>query len=247
MKIYLDLYFLINYILDIALLIGTAKLLKIHVKTRRYLLGSLFGTISIFLLFIKLDNITLFIIKCLISIGMIIITFGFNNIIRNTFYFYILSIILGGVFYLLDINFDYTSRSYYFNYLILIIFSPIIIYFICIEYLKGKKININKYFISIKYKDIDISTYGYIDTGNCLKDPYFNRDIILIDNNITIDKPILVPFKALNNTGIINCFKPDKLIINNKEYSNYLIGISTNKLNLMGCNCILPNSLLEEL
>lgn len=174
-------------------------------------------------------------------------TFGFKNIIRNTFYFYILSIILGGSLYLLDLNFDYTSRSYFLNYLVLIIFSPLIIFFITKEYLKGKKININKYLVIIKYKNIDISTYGYIDTGNCLKDPYFNRNIILIDNNIEIEKPIIVPFKALNNTGIINCFKPDKLIINNKEYSNYLIGISSKKLNLMGCNCILPNSLLEVL
>lgn len=247
MKVYLDLYFLINYILDISLLIGTAKLLKIHVKIKRFFIGSFFGTISIILIFFKLNSFFLFLFKIFISIGMISITFGFKNIIRNTFYFYILSIILGGFLYLLDLNFDYTSRSYFLNYLVLIIFSPLIIFFITKEYLKGKKININKYLVIIKYKNIDISTYGYIDTGNCLKDPYFNRNIILIDNNIEIEKPIIVPFKALNNTGIINCFKPDKLIINNKEYSNYLIGISSKKLNLMGCNCILPNSLLEVL
>ena len=245
MKVYLELYFLINYILDISLLIGTSKLLKIHVKIIRYFIGAFIGSITIILLFINISNITLLLLKIFISIIMIISTYGFNNIFRNTFYFYLLSIILGGIFYLLDINLFNINN--YFNYLFLIILSPIIIYLIVCEYLKRKRINNIKYKIIIKYKNISINTYGYIDTGNCLKDPYFNKSIILIDNNINIDKPILVPFKTISDSGFINCFKPDKLIINNKLFSNYLIGISNKKINLEGCNCILPNTLLEEL
>ena len=245
MKVYLELYFLINYILDISLLIGTSKILKINIKIIRYFIGAFIGSISIILIFININNITLFLIKIIISIIMIISTFGFNNIFRNTFYFYLLSIILGGIFYLLDINL-FNINNYY-NYLFLIILSPIIIYLIVVEYLKRKRINNIKYKIIIKYKNISINTYGFIDTGNCLKDPYFNKSIILIDNNINIDKPILVPFKTISDSGFINCFKPDKLIINNKLFSNYLIGISNKKINLEGCNCILPNTLLEEL
>ena len=245
MKVYLELYFLINYILDISLLIGTSKILKINIKIIRYFIGAFIGSISIILIFININNITLFLLKIIISIIMIISTFGFNNIFRNTFYFYLLSIILGGIFYLLDINL-FNINNYY-NYLFLIILSPIIIYLIVMEYLKRKRINNIKYKIIIKYKNISINTYGFIDTGNCLKDPYFNKSIILIDNNINIDKPILVPFKTISDSGFINCFKPDKLIINNKLFSNYLIGISNKKINLEGCNCILPNTLLEEL
>lgn len=245
MKVYLELYFLINYILDISLLIGTSKILKINIKIIRYFIGAFIGSISIILIFININNITLFLLKIIISIIMIISTFGFNNIFRNTFYFYLLSIILGGIFYLLDINL-FNINNYY-NYLFLIILSPIIIYLIVVEYLKRKRINNIKYKIIIKYKNISINTYGFIDTGNCLKDPYFNKSIILIDNNINIDKPILVPFKTISDCGFINCFKPDKLIINNKLFSNYLIGISNKKINLEGCNCILPNTLLEEL
>ena len=115
------------------------------------------------------------------------------------------------------------------------------------EYLKIKRINNIKLNIIIKNKNNIINTFGYIDSGNCLKDPYFNRNIILIDKNINIDKPVVVPINTINSTGIINCFKPDELIINNKIYSNYLIGLSNKKINLMGCDCILPNTLLEEL
>lgn len=245
MKVYLDLYFLINYILDLTLLIGTSKVVRQQVKISRFLLGTLIGNISILILFLQVNNLELFLLKLLISILMIWTTFGIRNTFRNTFYFYILSIILGGSFYLLDLNFDYTNRAYYLNYLVLIILSPIIIYVFIKDSLENKRCNTNKYLVEIMYHDKIIKTYGLIDTGNCLKDPYKKRGVILIDYKIAIERPILVPFNALNSTGIIRCFIPDKLIINNREYNNYLIGISNNKLNLCGCRCILPNNLVE--
>ncbi len=245
MKIYLDLYFIINFIIDLILLIGTGKVLKRKMPAYRYLFGSLVGNTSIILLFIKLNSLQLIIIKLILSLVMITTTFGMRNILINLFYFYILSIILGGSLYLLDLNFDYTNKSYFMNYLVLIISSPVIIYIFVKDYLETKRANMNKYLVEITYHSNIIQTYGLIDTGNCLKDPYKKRSIILVDYEIEIDKPILVPFKALNNSGIINCFKPDKLIINNREYKDLLIGLSTNSLNLCGCRCILPNILAE--
>ena len=80
MKVYLELYFLINYILDISLLIGTSKLLKIHVKIIRYFIGAFIGSITIILLFINISNITLLLLKIFISIIMIISTYGFEKL-----------------------------------------------------------------------------------------------------------------------------------------------------------------------
>ena len=149
--------------------------------------------------------------------------------------------------YLLDLNFDYTSRSYYLNYLVLIIISPIIIFTFVKDFIRSKNINMCKYLVEINYHNFSIKTYGIIDTGNCLIDPYKNRGVILIDYDVLIDSPIIIPFKTLNSTGIINCFIPDKLVINNIVYDNFIIGISQNKINLNGCRCILPNKLLEVL
>ena len=244
MKVYLDLYFLINYILDISILLGVSKLLKYSIKFYKYLLGGLVGSFSLILLLIT-NNYYIFIIKIIISILMIITTFGFRNILKNTFYFYIISIILGGCMYLLDINFDYTSRSYYLNYLVLIILSPLIIYIFVSDFIKNKNMNSYKYIVEIHYNSFNIKTYGIVDTGNCLIDPYKNRGVILIDYDITIDKPILIPFKTLNSTGVIRCFIPDKLVINNNTYNDFIIGVSSNKLNLNGCRCILPNKVME--
>ena len=147
--------------------------------------------------------------------------------------------------YLLDLNFDYTSRSYFLNYLVLIVLSPLILIVFIKDFIKCKNINTFKYLVEIKYNNFNIKTYGIVDTGNCLTDPYKNRGVILIDYNVIIDNPIYIPFKTINSTGIIKCFIPDKLIINDNMYDNYIVGISTNKLNLSGCRCILPNNIVE--
>ena len=239
MKIYLDLILIINFIIDYLLLYGTKKILKNKTSIKRILLGSIIGSISS-LLMIYQNNI---IMKILISILIIIITFGINNIIKNTTYFYLLSIILGGTLYLFDLN------IYKLNYQILLLISPILIYLYIKENIKYKNIYLNNYIVEIYINNKLYKLEGMIDTGNELKDPYKKRSIILV--NINLDyrqfKYLFVPFNALNTQGIIPCIKPDKIIINNKIFTNYLIGLSKDKFHLNGVECILPNTIKEEL
>ena len=239
MKIYLDLILIINFIIDYLLLYGTKKILKNKTSIKRILLGSIIGSISS-LLMIYQNNI---IMKILLSILIIIITFGINKIIKNITYFYLLSIILGGTLYLFDLN------IYKLNYQILLIISPILIYLYIKENIKYKNIYLNNYIVEIYINNKLYKLEGMIDTGNELKDPYKKRSIILV--NINLDyrkfKYLFVPFNALNTQGIIPCIKPDKIIINNKIFTNYLIGLSKDKFHLNGVECILPNTIKEEL
>ena len=92
MKVYLDLVFLLNTAFDFLLLTTTSYLLKRNVKLKRIILGSVIGGLSIFLLFLKLNNFTLFIFKVVISIVMILSTFSFKNFkyfINNLIYLYL--------------------------------------------------------------------------------------------------------------------------------------------------------------
>lgn len=239
MKIYLDLILIINFIIDYLLLYGTKKILKNKTSIKRILLGSIIGSISS-LLMIYQNNI---IMKILLSILIIIITFGINKIIKNITYFYLLSIILGGTLYLFDLN------IYKLNYQILLLISPILIYLYIKENIKYKNIYLNNYIVEIYINNKLYKLEGMIDTGNELKDPYKKRSIILV--NINLDyrkfKYLFVPFNALNTQGIIPCIKPDKIIINNKIFTNYLIGLSKDKFHLNGVECILPNTIKEEL
>ena len=135
MKIYIDLVLIINFFFDFIIIYGTKYILKLHTKLYRILLGSIFGSLSILLLFISLNNLSLFILKFVISIFIILITFGRRNFLKNFLYFYLISIILGGSIYLLDIAYIYDNKGLIFlnnglsiNFIIILIISPIIIY-----------------------------------------------------------------------------------------------------------------------
>ena len=83
MTIYLDLVMILNFTIDFILLLTVSLILKRNIKITRIMLGSFFGGISILFLFFNMNNIILFLLKLIISILMIIITFKFVNLKYN--------------------------------------------------------------------------------------------------------------------------------------------------------------------
>ena len=257
MKIYLDLVLFINFFFDFILLFGVNTLLKKRAKLYRLILSSIFGSISILFLFIPINNISLFILKLIISIIMILIAFGDKNFKKTYVYFYILSIFLGGVMYLLNDTFSYKNKGIVFfsnglsiNLIVMIIISPIVIYYYVKENKEYKNMSSNTYLIDIYIGDTRYSLTGYLDTGNTLKDPYKKRPVIITDStkiDFNIEKCILVPYETISNKGIIKCIKPDKVIINKKEFKNCLIGKVNKEIKLNDSDCILPNKFKEDL
>ena len=114
MKIYLDVIFLINFFFDFFLLMITSILLRRKVKFKNMILGSLIGALSIFVLFININSFELFIIKIIISLIMVLVTFKYKNIrytLKNIVYLYFTSMILGGVLYYLNVEFSYKQEG----------------------------------------------------------------------------------------------------------------------------------------
>lgn len=256
MKVYLDIIFIINFFIDFLLLFGTGTILKRIISLKRILLGSIIGALSLILLFLNMNTLELFMFKIIISTLMILITYGKKNFKKNVMYFYMLSTILGGSLYMFDITFTYKNtglifvkNSYFLNFILILVATPIIITLYIKEHKNTKLTLAHKYIIEIYINETKYSLEAILDTGNNLKDPYKHRPIILID--ITLKnhhkKYIYVPYKALNTEGTIKCIKPDKIIIDNKEFQNCLIGLSTDKFSLNGVSCILPNKFKEDL
>lgn len=256
MKIYLDLVFIINFFIDFILLYGTSKILKKITSLKRLLLGSFIGSLSLIFIFLNLSTIKLFLYKLVISILIILGTFGRKDFKRNITYFYILSIILGGTLYLFDITFTYQetglvfiNNAYILNFILIVVATPIIISLYIKEHKKYKVDISNKYKIEIEINDEKLTLEAILDTGNNLTDPYKKRPIILIDQQVNYQRkrPIYVPYKALNTEGVIKCILPDRVLINDKEFKNCLIGLSKDKFSLNGASCILPNKFKEDL
>ncbi len=255
MTIYIDIILIINFIIDLLLLLSVSFLLKRRASLTRIIISSSIGSLSTLLLFVIHNNFLLLIYKLLTSIIMIIITFKYNNFHYfkdNLIYLYIISIVLGGTIYLINNQISsinngliFTSNNLKINLFLLIIITPIIIY----KYLKTTKnyqITYSNYYdIDIYYNDLCIKGTAFLDTGNNLKDPYFKRPIILINKEL-INEPVktfLVPYSVVNNQkGLLEVFSPKKIIVNNKKCKKTLLGLSD--ININGIKIILNKEAL---
>ena len=79
MKIYIDLVLFINFGFDLLLLFSVAILLRRQTSLRRLLLGALVGAVTILAMFIKISSFELFLLKIVISLLMVVITFGYRD------------------------------------------------------------------------------------------------------------------------------------------------------------------------
>ena len=241
MIIYVDLVFLLNIFLDFILLMGVSVILTRNVKVKRILFGSLMGGVSIILLFIHVNFLINIILKILLGLLMVLVTFGYHNFkytFNNLFYLYTLSFSVGGVMYLLIDNGFY-------NYLVLII-GFIIVLFLYIKMIKKYNSSYANYYkVEIIINNKSYIVTGYMDTGNKLYDTFKHRPVIILDKKIkyNIEDIIYVPYLSLNNSSVLKCLKTDKVIINNHIFKNYLVGLSNKKINIDGINCILHSKM----
>ena len=251
MKIYIDLLFLLNIWIDFFLLLIVKLTLRRITKITNIIVASLLGSLTTFLVFLNISYITLTILKVLLSVLIVIVAFGYKNIfftLKNTLYLFMTGIILGGIASYLKININNNV-----GYLILlIVLTPIGL----ITYKKQndliKKQYSLYYQVKIVFSKLSFLLCGFLDSGNNLYDPITKKPVILVSKSKLkglnkIRSPMYVPIKTINKSSLIKCYKPDKLMINNKEYNNYLVGLIEDKIFIDGIDCLLNNRLMEEL
>lgn len=262
MKVYIDLLILINFIFDLILLLSVNYILRRNAKLIKILLGSLLGEVTFLILFIEINNGGLFIFKVIVSVLMLIISFGYRDFkytSKNITYFYLVSMLLGGGIEFLNNQFSYSNDGLIFSnnglgisYGIVILFS-LFIFSKYIMSFKDLRSNYSNYYRCKIYFERDnfVEVNAFLDTGNKLKDPYSDRSIILVCKDklksVPINNLIYVPYNSLNNHGLLTCCKGLKLQIDGKEYDRFLVGISEEKFFLDGIDCIINSHVMEGL
>jgi len=263
MKVYVDLVVFLNFAFDFILLLCVSFILKRHTSLKRITLGALIGSATISVLFVPFTTLTLFIMKIVLSILIVLITYGVKDIkyvLLNLFYFYITSIILGGFLYYLNIEFSYKNIGMIFyhkglsiNYLFIIIFSPIVLYLYVKEMQKYKIRNSLSYKVDIYLKSNRVVRLnGFMDTGNTLREPYNHKPVIIV-NSKEIEECaspgnfLLVPYESVSVSGFLKCVRVDKIHIDGiGTRTDVVVGIANAELKKNGVNCILNYLLMEE-
>ena len=210
MVIYIDMLFLENFILDFIILYVTGLISKNKIKFLKLIFGSALGAIYVVMYyFIKINVYSNIIIKLLLSIIMIYISFvptNFKEMLKLTVFFYLISFVFGGaalsVIYMLNsrritiqngiLIGNYTIRTIFIGVVIACIVTIIAFKFVKAKFSK-KDLFCN---IIIKINNKQIKTKAMLDTGNFLKDPITNIPVVVVEYTVLYD---MIPKEILDN------------------------------------------------
>ena len=117
-------------------------MLKRNILKRRLFLGSFIGGLSGLIILFDISSFFFFVLKLFLGFLIVIVTFSFRNIkytMNNFFYLVILSILLGGSLYLLNIEISKTVLMNDYVYIILLLLVGLLVTLIYAKYMRSSK------------------------------------------------------------------------------------------------------------
>lgn len=201
MKIYLDVIWLLNFLIDILLIFLTAIVLKRRIKKSRLVMGAFLASIYLFFLFSPIEQLAMNpIVKSLYSFLIVLISFGFVRFrlfFQAWLTFYFVNFAVGGgllglhYFIQADMSFIqgiFATRTSGFgspiSWLFVLIGFPAIYFFSKqrFESMEATKIRYDQiYPITVIINDLQLQLTGFVDSGNQVEDPLTRRPVMFID------------------------------------------------------------------
>ena len=253
MTIYVDQYILINMCINFTILHITSKIIKSKVKTTRILLVSLCSSvISLLLLKISILNFPLLFLPILMIL-ITFKSKSVLLLAKHTAAFYTIAFLTGGVgCALLNIFYKNGYHQTFKVIFIAITMSYIVISIVSDFYEKRIKTDSLTHNVKITLDEKSVEFYAFYDTGNNLKEPVSGLPVIIttiktvenllpesfvyeFSHNTCISEMFIhhnsniklkfVPFHTIAESGLMLCFKPDKITVDETEVKA-LIGIS---------------------
>lgn len=199
LEIYIDVIFIINFIMDILLLLIVRKILKYKSGILRLVSGAGTGAAGacILAVFPKLNGfVQFFAAYVLICSAMILIAFGFKNLaaaVKAVVLLYITTFFLGGA---INSLYYHSMMGYYFEeliqgrlfqnqnmaYFILAGIAGAAAVLVFIKTLRNLRSgDLKTYETELSYGDKSIRIIGLLDTGNNLYDPIYGKPVIIAE------------------------------------------------------------------
>lgn len=197
LEIYIDILFLINFCMNIFLLIIVKRVLKRQSTWYRLIISAALGAVLLCFIavFPRLNIIIKIGLMYIISTSlMVIIAFKYKNIrktVKEVLMLFIVTFFIGGI---LNSIYYYTDVGFYFQelmngrlygnintrfYVSAIISLFLVVKFVIPNFLRNKEKVQNLYEVEITYKHSKLQGTGLYDTGNELSDPFSRKPVIL--------------------------------------------------------------------
>ena len=246
--VYVDVLIFLNTLINYFILLGVNRITRSDTNRFRLLCGAVIGGFSSLLLFIENLGLLITVLKILSGVLMVIVSFKFKpykRILKNLFWLFAISILLGGVILILYL-FTETDLMIYSNGIVyfdidmtgLIIYSVIayVIVSIVARFTDKKAPKSKEYYIRIEGDNSMVSTKALMDTGNSLREPFSDYPVILVNSNIfnslfkDNEKLRLIPVQTINGESLIKAYRPMSIEIGNYKTDKVYIGESKTNL-----------------
>lgn len=238
MKIYLDIYVVENFIVDMFLLTLTSNLIKKKIFNRNLILASLFGAIySITIIIAKLKIFTIMPFQLLAAFIMnyiILYSSDFLTKLKSTIVYVVSALTLSGLCLALNQlgqGGGIKNRIIISNYSIKLLIIALIIIYIVYDrifiYIKDRQIVSNLiYDIEIYINKREFKIKGFLDTGNELREPITNLPCIIVEKgyisgyDLKEENMYYVPYNTIGGNGKLKGFKGEKVRVktNNSKW-----------------------------
>lgn len=209
-KLYLDVIFLINFIADCFVLICVNVLLHLHTKFWRIVLGGFAGSVALLFFIIHrwfLYPVTSAFIYIGISLGANIICFGlkkgfFSKWLLSTTIMVLIGSCMNYIKYMTGL-----SVLHFGKWLLCFFAAESTVFILLMKLIPMQKHSKQMYTVIFKLNNRRTSQVLYMDTGNFLWDPMFQKPVIILnekcmDTCFTVDEYRLL--KEYFDTGILN-------------------------------------------
>ncbi|MCL2253699.1 MAG: sigma-E processing peptidase SpoIIGA [Lachnospiraceae bacterium] len=201
-EIYIERVFIINLVLNILILILTAKTLKLSVTRIRILAGGILGALGYcIILLLPLTYRTKIAVGLIpISILMCVITFrtkGLRNVLRQTGYLFIYAFLIGAVMIFLQRQVPFAAK--YSGGGWLIISLGYTVYAVLDYFLKIHRRHEENFFVDVSIPCLteEINIIALVDTGNGLTEPVSKKPVAVLEEKVWEQlKPLMKPEKT---------------------------------------------------
>lgn len=268
--VYIDLFFLINFIMDLVILALAGHIAGEKTSLGRLLLASLPGALfSSVALFFSWEGIALFFLGFVIFLPMVWIAYGKISRRRQfflTLFSYLTSFVFGGVFDMLSYYFHLSSGAPLFGLLLAAVFFLLGAWSLWGKGLK-RKMESAVISLSVFHRGREEQLFGLVDSGSFLKEPSTGAPVILMKAEYATsllspqellrirlgegEGVVSVPLKTASGTGCLFGFFPQSVRIHRlskkrkKEREEcVLIALDFSGGAFAGCPCLVPLSMV---
>ncbi len=233
MTIYVDVLFVLNFFITYLLLLLTKSLIKFTSKTGRQLIGALIGGVySLVILAPDLNFLVSLFGKLLASVLIVVASFDIKRLtvfFKTLVCFYFSNMLFLGIILALWLwikpkGIVVSNGIPYFSIPAgTLLVLALAAYIISILIIKLYNYTISKkeiYSLTIVAGEEKTHLFAFLDSGNKLKEPFSDYPVIIVDKSkIDFEPQRIIPYNTVGGEGILQAFKPDKVIISNGKKS----------------------------